>query len=116
MLPYENLLAVAEVSAAELIEIVREDRKDSPSDRALWPFDLVLDRKGQATRFLYKGEPVAADRRFTIGFNSYDAQSGGRKLMRLREIAANPAAKRLTTKIDTRSALIEGILNRKELA
>lgn len=115
MLPYENLLTVAEVSASELIEIVREDRKDSPSDRTLWPFDLVIDRKGQATRFLYKGEPVAADRRFTIGFNSYDAQSGGRKLMRLREIAANPAAKRLTTKIDTRSALIEGILNRKEL-
>ena len=116
MLPYENLLSVAEVSAAELIEIVREDRKDYGSDRTLWPFDLDFDKQGKLNRFLYNGEPIAEDRRFKIGFNSYDLQSGGKKLMRLREIAANPSAKRLTTKIDTRSALIDGILNRKEIA
>ncbi|NQW99995.1 bifunctional metallophosphatase/5'-nucleotidase, partial [bacterium] len=116
MLPYENLLAIAEVSAAELIEIVLEDRQEYKSDRTLWPFELDLDKAGKPTRFLYKGEPVAADRRFKIGFNSYDAQSGGQKLMRLREIVANPAAKRVTTKIDTRSALIDGILNRQQIA
>jgi 2',3'-cyclic-nucleotide 2'-phosphodiesterase (5'-nucleotidase family) len=116
ILPYENLLSTAEVTGAELVEIVREDRKDSKSDRTLWPFDLELDREGSPTRFLHKGEPVAADRRFKIGFNSYDLQSGGQKLMRLRAIAANPAAKRVTTKIDTRSALIDGIINRKELS
>jgi 2',3'-cyclic-nucleotide 2'-phosphodiesterase (5'-nucleotidase family) len=116
MLPYENLLATAELSATELAEIVREDRKDRQSDRRLWPFELALDHEGNPTRFLYKGTPVAADRRFIIGFNSYDLQSGGKKLMRLREIAAGQSAKRLTTKIDTRSALIDGILNRKELA
>lgn len=115
ILPYENLLSTAEVTGAELVEIVREDRKDSKSDRTLWPFDLELDREGNPTRFLYQGKPVAADRRFKIGFNSYDLQSGGQKLMRLRAIAENPAAKRVTTKIDTRSALIDGILNRKEL-
>ena len=116
ILPYENLLCTAEVTGAELVKIVREDRKDSKSDRTLWPFDLVLDRKGEPTRFLYKGEPVASDRRFKIGFNSYDLQSGGQKLMRLRAIAADPAAKRLTTTIDTRSALVDGILNRKEVS
>ena len=116
MLPYENLLTVATVTAEELIEIVREDRKDYQSDRTLWPFDLELGRDGVVTHFLYKGEAVAAGRRFTIGFNSYDAQSGGRKLMRLREIASNPSAKRTCTSIDTRSALIDGILNRKELS
>ena len=36
--------------------------------------------------------------------------------MRLREIAASPSAKRTTTKIDTRSALIDGILNRREIS
>lgn len=116
MLPYENLLTIAEVSASELIEIVREDREESKSDRTLWPFDLDLDKAGHPTRFLHKGEPVANDRRFKIGFNSYDAQSGGRKLMHLRAITADPASKRTSTKIDTRSALIEGILNRKELS
>lgn len=114
MLPYENLLSIVDVSAAELIEIVKEDRYGS--DRILWPFELDLDKKGNVTRFLYKGEPVAADRRFKIGFNSYDLQSGGRKLMRLREIGASPEAKRVTTGIDTRSALIDGVLNRKQIS
>ncbi len=116
MLPYENLLTVAGVTAEELIEIAREDRKDYQSDRTLWPFVLELAHDGSVTRFLYKGEAVAAGRRFTIGFNSYDAQSGGRKLMRLREIAASPSAKRVITHIDTRNALIDGILNRKEIS
>jgi hypothetical protein len=55
---------------------------------------------------------VPADKRFTITFNSYDAQSGGRRLMKMREILAAPAAKRRTTPIDTRSALIDGLLDR----
>lgn len=115
LLPYENLLATAEVSAEELVEIYREDRKERQSDRTLWPFELKLDRNGTPTLFLYKGEEVAAGRRFKIGFNSYDMQSGGRKLIRLREIVSAPAAKRHVTEIDTRSALIEGILNRKTI-
>ena len=114
LLPYENLLAIAEVTAQELIEIVHEGGKDR-SDRTLWPFSLKLDRAGKPAEFLYNGEQVAAGRRFTIGFNSYDAQSGGRRLMRLREITSQASAKRTTTGIDTRSALIEGILNRKEI-
>ena len=116
MLPYENLLATAEVSAKELVEIVRENIQQTGSDRTLWPFELTLDAAGVPTRFLHKGQAVAADQRFTIGFNSYDAQSGGQQLMRTRDILANPAAKRKTTTIDTRSALIDGILNRKELS
>ncbi len=116
MLPYENLLTIAEVSAEELIEIVNEERKERGSDRTLYPFDLELETDGKPKRFLYQGEPVAAGRRFKIGFNSYDAQSGGKRLMRLREILAAPAAKRSTTPIDTRGALIDGILNRKEIS
>ncbi|MEX1048140.1 MAG: bifunctional UDP-sugar hydrolase/5'-nucleotidase [Akkermansiaceae bacterium] len=115
LLPYENLLTLAEVSPAEILEIVREDRK-TLSDRTLWPFKLTLNRAGEPTVFLYQGKPVAAGRRFTIGFNSYDTQSGGRTLMRLREIVFSASAKRVTTTIDTRGALIDGILNRKEIS
>ena len=116
LLPYENLLTVAEVSAKELIEIVKEEAGERDSDRTLWPFELELGADGAAAKYLYKGEPVATDRKFRIGFNSYDAQSGGKRLMRLREILANPAAKRITTSIDTRSALIDGFLNRGTLS
>lgn len=112
LLPYENLLITAEVTAGELIEIVKEEAGERNSDRTLWPFDLKLGADGQPQMFLYQGNPVPADRRFRIGFNSYDSQSGGQRLMRLREIIANPASKRTMTPIDTRGALIEGFLNR----
>ncbi len=82
----------------------------------IWPFALTLDAGGAPTKFLHKGQPVAADQRFIIGFITYDVQSGGQQLMRTRDILANPAAKRRTTTIDTRSALIDGILNRKEIS
>ena len=115
MLPYENLLTIAEVSAEELIEIVHEEASERNSDRTLFPFTLQLDESGAPVEFLFQGAAVAAGRRFKVGFNSYDAQSGGKRLMRLREILAVPAARRVTIPIDTRSALIEGILNRGEL-
>ena len=35
--------------------------------------------------------------------------------MRLMEITASPAAKRIITRIDTRGALIDGILKRGEI-
>jgi hypothetical protein len=112
LLPYENLLATAEVSAEELIEIVREDGTDIRSDRTLWPFEIEMKGDAPPVKFLHRGQPVKDGQRFTIAFNSYDAQSGGRRLMRLREIVFQQGAKRQTTEIDTRSALIDGILQR----
>jgi hypothetical protein len=90
---------------------VREDQGDRSSDRTLWPFELTLDRGGTPTRFTLHGEPVDPDRRYTIAVNSYDGQSGGRRLMKLREILASPAAKRTTTSIGTREALIDSWLD-----
>jgi hypothetical protein len=52
---------------------------------------------------------------FTIALNSYDAQSGGQSMMRLLEILQQSAAQRTTTSIDTRSALIDGVLERKTI-
>ncbi len=114
MLPYENLLVTARISAKELIEIVREDAGER-SDRTLWPFELDFDGEGKPARFLHRGEPVAENRVFTIAFNSYDAQSGGKRLMRLREIVSRPEAKRVVTGVETRGALIDGFLARGEI-
>lgn len=115
MLPYENLLMTAVLSAQDLIEVVREDRSRGYSDRILWPFEIALDDNGQVTRFDHQGKPVAPDAKFTIAFNTYDGQSAGRTMMRLREILLQPAARRTVTRIDTRGALIEGILNRSTI-
>jgi 2',3'-cyclic-nucleotide 2'-phosphodiesterase (5'-nucleotidase family) len=112
IIPYENMLATAEVSARDLVEIVSEDAGDKKSDRTLWPFEVVRGEGGRPTTIQRDGTEVDPDRRFTIAFNSYDAQSGGRRLMKLREILQQPAAKLKTTSLDTRSALIDGLLDR----
>ena len=112
IIPYENMLAVAEVTAADLATIIAEDAKVRDSDRTLWPFEVTAEPGGKVTRIALDGKQLAADRRLKIAFNSYDAQSGGRRLMRMREILEAPAAKRVTTPVDTRGALISGLLDR----
>jgi 2',3'-cyclic-nucleotide 2'-phosphodiesterase (5'-nucleotidase family) len=115
MLPYENLLVTAEFDARELIEVIRMERGLRASDRILWPFQLRLDGGGAVKSFTHRGKPVDMGARFTIAFNSYDAQSGGQSMMPLREMLARPEAKRRFTGIETRNALIDGLLRRKEI-
>lgn len=115
MLPYENLLMTAELSAEEIIELMKEERSNYRTDRILWGFNVKLDDGQKVTVFEHQGKPVAAGSRFTIAFNSYDAQSGGKSMMRLREITHQASANRKVTSIDTRSALINGLLDRGTL-
>lgn len=115
IIPYENLLVTGELTGAELMDVLGEDANDRRSDRTLWPFEVKRDEKGKPLAIFRDGEPVAAERRFTIACNSYDSQSGGRRLLRLRDILAQPVAKRKTTSIDTRTALIDALLDRREL-
>ncbi len=115
ILPYENLLMTARVSTGDLIGILREQRGIRNSDRILHPFDLRLSREGNVTAFTRNGEDVKPGATFTIAFNTYDAQSGGQSMMRLREIVHHPAAQRHITNIDTRSALINTILDRQSI-
>ena len=112
IIPYENLLVTAELSAAELLAIAREDASDKRSDRTLWPFTLVRDGDGGITGIGRDGRTLAGDERLRIAFNSYDSQSGGRRLLKTRSILEQPAARRVTTGIDTRSALIDGLLDK----
>jgi 2',3'-cyclic-nucleotide 2'-phosphodiesterase (5'-nucleotidase family) len=112
IIPYENLLVTADVSAADLLAIVAEDAAQKDSDRMLWPFEVVMGEGRRPTGLKLRGADVPADKRFTVAFNAYDAQSGGRRLMRTREILAAPAAKRRSSGIDSRTALVDGLLDR----
>ena len=112
IIPYENLLVTAEVTGGELLEILAEDAQVRNSDRTLWPFEVVGDAKGAPIRIARDGQEVPRDKRLSIAFNSYDGQSGGRRLMKMREILGSPGAKRQTTPVDTRSALIDYLLDK----
>ena len=112
IIPYENRLVTAEVTVADLLAILAEDAEVKDSDRTLWPFEVVKDEQGAARGLTVAGVAVDPTRRLKVAFNSYDAQSGGRRLMRLRELLAAPAARCTLSAIDTRSALIEGLIDR----
>lgn len=116
MIPYENLLVVAELTAADLLEIVAEDAAGDPrSDRTLWPFTVTGGGDGTPAALSFGGRPVDPARRFRVAFNTYDAQSGGRRLPRLAALLAAPAAKRKRIPLDTRAALLESLLDRGEI-
>jgi len=115
IIPYENMLATADVKARDLLTIVAEDAGDRKSDRTLWPFEVVRDGDGRPSALRHEGRELDPDRRLAVAFNSYDAQSGGRRLLKLREILQQPEARLRTTALDTRSALIDGLLDRGEI-
>lgn len=110
ILPYENGLVIAELTGAELVEIVVEDG----GNRLLWPFEIDV-AGGQAKRFLFKGEPVDPAKRYRIAFNTYDGQSGGRRLMKLQEILLRPESKRQEIDLGTRQALIDYLSDQGEI-
>ncbi len=112
LIPYENLLCTAEVTGGDLMGILTEDAGVKHSDRTLWPFEVIRNGAGKPERILLDGEEIGRDRRYRVAFNSYDAQSGGRRFLEMRDILRAPAAGQRTSRIDTRSALIDGLLDR----
>lgn len=105
LLPYENLLATASLTAEDLLAIVAEDAEISRSDRTLSGFEI---REENGAKVLSHGGEIVADpaRRFTIAFNSYDGQSGGGRLQELHRRIFAPAARRTLTDVETRDALV----------
>jgi len=109
VLPYENTFITASLTPAQLLEILAEDRR-SHSDRILWPFEVVWEKR-TPVKILENGSGLDPGKQITVAFNSYDSQSGGRSLMRLREIVSLPSSNRKPVDLNSRDALIEGLLN-----
>jgi 2',3'-cyclic-nucleotide 2'-phosphodiesterase (5'-nucleotidase family) len=105
LLPYENGLVVAELTPADLAEILVED----VNQRTLWPFEAASDGTG----LHLEGRPLEGGRRYRIAFNTYDGQSAGRRLPKLHEILTRPDSKRVETEVETRRALISYLSERK---
>lgn len=112
LIPYENHLVTAELSARDIIAVIKQGRGIKNSDRIFWPFELKLDDGGGILSFKHHGTAVADDARFTIAFNCFDGQSANLVLSRLHEIVSAPSAKRRMTGITMRNALMDSILER----
>ena len=99
-IPYENWLVHATISGAQIRTIVNESSQVRYSDRDL--FGLKVDE-------------LEAEKRYRILFNSYDSQSGGRRLMKLREILAEPESKTRLIPVNTREAVIDYFADKREI-
>ncbi len=118
VLPYDNRLVVLYLTWEELVGVLNESLQGG-SDRALFGFEVQVTgaeaakgetKKGRFVRSLQclrNPGPRPAGHRYCIVFNSYDVQSGGKRLMRLRALAQRPECKARLLPPSSRQALID---------
>jgi 2',3'-cyclic-nucleotide 2'-phosphodiesterase/3'-nucleotidase len=118
VLPYDNRLVALYLTREELVAVLNESLAGN-TDRALFGFELELSSseaaKGDSrgSRFvrgltaLRNPGPKPAGYRYCIVFNSYDVQSGGKRLMRLRALAKQGECKATLLPPSSRQALID---------
>lgn len=114
IIPYENRIVSASVTGEQLRGIVEEAFANFGNPR-LVGFKVEthrVDRKKKIAAITDRdGMPVTKEKKYRIAFNSYDAQSGGRKLPFLRETLLKPAAETVYHPVDTRAALTDYFLD-----
>lgn len=103
LLPYENMLVLGELTEEELLAVLQQAGQDRFSDRELVGLQVVADEDGKAVGI----EGTPRRERYRVLFNSYDAQSGGRRLTALRDVLAKPDSKSRLLPLGTREALID---------
>ncbi len=115
VLPYENNIGVARLTADEIEEILAENSRyyNSPQFRGVYglTYRLAFDsRLPRISDVSIGGRPAErGGRRYTIAFNSFDLASAGDRLPRLREITERPASALRDTGWDTRQIVIDYI-------
>lgn len=123
VLPYENRLLVLYLTREELIAIYNESM-DSYSDRALYGFAVEVAKaepgKGERGSDYFvrsmrsrRNPEAPADHRFCVLCNAYDAQSGGKRLMRLRALSQQPECRAALLPLSSREALIDYFKDRE---
>lgn len=120
VIPYENQVVTARLTPEQLRLLVEEGWFASRrSSRSLIGFQVRSDGQDERKRVSEirhaNGEPLDPNRRYTIAFNSYDAVSGGQRMLRLRTLLGEPESRAQFHDKQTRTALINFIRSRGEV-
>ncbi len=121
VLPYENSMVRAELTYGQLVAILEEAMGVYRSDQVLCGLVVETERRGSRTvvsRLSWPdGRPLEPGRRVGVLINSYDAQSGGRRLMQLRAILEEPAVRGTVEylPVQTRHALTDFLVAHRPL-
>lgn len=116
VVPYENNLAVCQLSVAELRTILDENAGayGSPIFRGVWGVRWEFDPKLPAGQRVLKlthadGTAIGADERLAVAFNSYDLAGGGTRWPKLREVVAGLGDRLIETDLETRQSVLDYI-------
>jgi 2',3'-cyclic-nucleotide 2'-phosphodiesterase/3'-nucleotidase len=119
IIPYENRLATAEFTGAELGRVMEEMYSAKYSTHQLDGFRVTTE--GPKTKikvtgiFTPDGVPVDPAKKYRIALNAYDAQSGGQRYPRLNETCYQAGANLKLHSCESRDALIDFLTEKKKL-
>ncbi len=119
IIPYENRLATAEFTGAELGPVMEEMYSAKYSTHQLDGFRVTTE--GPKTKikvtgiFTPDGAPVDPAKKYRIALNAYDAQSGGRRYGQLNETCYQAGANLKLHSSESRDALIDFLTEKKKL-
>jgi 5'-nucleotidase / UDP-sugar diphosphatase len=119
LLPYENQIVTLDLTRDDLLAFVR-DLASVHDVRNAMGIRPVLD---PATKYPVvtglcsgDGSPLPDKPRFRVALNSYDAQSGGQRLLQVARLAAAPENRRVLHDIEIRAALIDFFVTRQRVS
>jgi 2',3'-cyclic-nucleotide 2'-phosphodiesterase (5'-nucleotidase family) len=119
IVPYENYLATANFTPAELKIVMEECINSAYSTHTLDGLKASIEGTGKKQKVtditLPDGTPLDQGKRYRIALNSYDMQSGGNRYTKLNEIAYSKAAEAQTFDVQSREAVIEFFTEKKEI-
>ncbi len=119
VIPYENRIAVAEFTGAELVPIMEEMYSGRYASHQLDGFRVTTEGTKPKIKVAGistpDGAPVDPAKKYRIALNAYDAQSGGRRYERLNELCFQPGANFKLFPSESRDAVISYLSAKKKL-
>jgi 2',3'-cyclic-nucleotide 2'-phosphodiesterase (5'-nucleotidase family) len=113
LVPFENSLATAMLTRAELAEAIEEQwtTRNSLSYNGPWGVRVTVARDGKVVNLGVGAEVATADR-IRVALNSYVVAGGGGRFPRLREILRRPETQLRDTGTNSRDAVREFLKTR----
>ncbi|NOY81047.1 MAG: bifunctional metallophosphatase/5'-nucleotidase [Kiritimatiellaeota bacterium] len=108
LVPYENSLAVAQLTSAELRKVLEEQWawRGSGAYSGAWGIEAVFSSEGRLREIRNAfGKPLDEKKRLAVAFNSYTVAGAGRRFPVLRALLRTPQAELRDTGINSRDAV-----------
>ncbi len=117
VIPYENFVITGELTPEEMLAAFQDayGKSRTPS-RSLLGLRLKFSESGNPPTLIgiedRHGRPLPRNQRFRIAMNTYDAASGGYRMLKLREVMNSAEARASIHPVQTREAVIEFLSKR----